>query len=625
MILSVCYQDTLPQPSASDLVFYQVLYQTRTLHWKHARDEGFSPCTRTELYTDLVCILLLRYLDNSTNYSQEEPIVIEKFADLPKEVYDQFIALAQKAAEGLTKGVYVFDIAPDKTLGLMQRVEEVYPGSKHSKSYSFLNLTLQEYLAAYYCSLLKPAERLGAVFKTEGIIQLSLRLRSLNAIQPNHLNVIDFTVGLTKLSWDVQLFSKCLETSGICLPLMRFLYESQSSDLICLTFLFQNNPASKMDKYGLLEIPFPGTPLDFFAVGYCLPHSNRSWLLNTTKSDFKDEHFEALSKGLNMSSDQCSSIGHIMVMEVMAEQIPLLHMLHPHTQKLTELSIGIPEDSDEVCTDFPVFYPLLKTLKVTTGNFSKSFISLLENLPSMRSLKMLCIELLMISEVADAALKQLRKCRTLQHLEIKREASAVIYTGRSNSCCIPSFVISSKLESLSISCFALTSDPFTQKVISLKTLKLCSCEIPDVACIALICFLQSRHCVLETIEIFDPHVQNSIPDELSEGIGSSRTLKHCVLDRCGSSRKDRHGSIVRHLVAGMKKSKSHSCLEELTVICSSYCPEYDSKDFDELIRVANEHNTISLLKLDNYFEEFVQNHDIRSNLTIHTNCSYTSS
>ena len=29
------------------------------------------------------------------------------------------------------------------------------------------------------------------------------------------------------------------------------------------------------------------------------------------------------------------------------------------------------------------------------------------------------------------------------------------------------------------------------------------------------------------------------------------------------------GSIVRHLVAGMKKSKSQSCLEELTVICSS--------------------------------------------------------
>ena len=81
---------------------------------------------------------------------------------------------------------------------------------------------------------------------------------------------------------------------------------------------------------------------------------------------------------------------------------------------------------------------------------------------------------------------------------------------------------------------------------------------------------------------------------------------------------------MRHLVAGMKKSESQSCLEELTVICSS-CSEYDYEYFNELIRVANEHNTISLLKLDNFFEEFIQNHNIRSSLTIHTNCSYTSS
>ena len=43
----------------------------------------------------------------------------------------------------------------------------------------------------------------------------------------------------------------------------------------------------------------------------------------------------------------------------------------------------------------------------------------------MRSLKTLYIELPMISELSDADLMQLRKCHTLQHLEIKREASTV--------------------------------------------------------------------------------------------------------------------------------------------------------------------------------------------------------
>ena len=36
-----------------------------------------------------------------------------------------------------------------------------------------------------------------------------------------------------------------------------------------------------------------------------------------------------------MSSDQCSSIGHIMVIEFLIAVL----MLHSHTQKLTELSI----------------------------------------------------------------------------------------------------------------------------------------------------------------------------------------------------------------------------------------------------------------------------------------------
>ena len=103
---------------------------------------------------------------------------------------------------------------------------------------------------------------------------------------------------------------------------------------------------------------------------------------------------------------------------------------------------------------------------------------------------MLCIELSMIFEVSDADLKQLRNCHTLQQLEITCERS---YS-------IPPFAISFKLESLSISCFNLTSDPFAQKKNSLKTLKLCSCGIPDDACDSLVCFLQSNHCVLNITE-----------------------------------------------------------------------------------------------------------------------------
>ena len=341
------------------------------LHWKHG-DEGFSPNTRTEVYTDLVRILLLTYLNNCSKYSLEGPVLVKRFIDLPEKVYDQFVVLARMAAEGIRDGVYVFDIAQDETLGLMQRVEEVYPGRKSSELHTFLNLTLQEYMAAYYCGLNeKPIEELGRVLNEE-VEDIVPRCRNPCVIDPphDHLNVIDFTVGLTKLSHDIQLFLNCLKKSsgfdGIVLPLMHFLYETQSPDLVCLTFLFQNNPASNLGKYGLLEIPYSCTPADLFVIGYCIPHSNRSWLLNTTRSTFKCEYFEALAKGLDMSSDQCSSIGHIMVMKVDAEYVQWLPLLHPHTQKVTELNIQSKQgDHDlETLSKVSLFYPLLKTLTV---------------------------------------------------------------------------------------------------------------------------------------------------------------------------------------------------------------------------------------------------------------------
>ena len=151
----------------------------------------------------------------------------------------------------------------------------------------------------------------------------------------------------------------------------------------------------------------------------------------------------------------------------------------------------------------------------------------------------------------------------------------------------------------------------------MKTLKLCSCEIPDVACTALVHFLQSPHCVLETFELSDPHrLQYGIPVKLLKEIGSNRTLKSCVLD-CF------RGSIVQHFVTGIKKNESPSHLEKLTVLCSGCCPEYDYEYYNELIRVANKHTAITKLKLNHDFKEFVRKHNIRDSLTIDTDCTCT--
>ena len=605
-------------------------------------------------------ILRLSSLDEIANGGIRQPLLrpVYPTADASQQISRccsvwQFLSCFNSVSDTSdfeTLGFEEFETGDFETFGLVQRVEEVYSeDTSSSVSYCFLHLTLQEYLAAYYCSLQeKPTEILQTLLKQDRSQQgFSIALRpdiprssilshyqiGSSISKNDHCTVVLFAVGISK-SKMFQSLSESIETHNNTQVFSSFhlLYETQSPDLIRQVFSTLEAPASDSNQFGLLEVPRHGTPLDSFVAGYCIAHSNRLWLHDNENFNARmhtnQEHFQALSKGLNMSSDQCN--GHIVVLKNVYAGISLLKLLHPHTQKLTELSIGIPEDSDEAYTDFPVFYPLLKTLKMKTGfsqsylktsevkiSFSISFVSLLSILPSMSSLKMLCIELSMISEVSDTELKQLRNCHTLQHLEICCEASAVGYTGRSKGCRIPPFAISSKLESLSISCFALTSDPFAQKEISLKTLKLCSCEIPDVACTALVHFLQSPHCVLETFELSDPHrLQYGIPVKLLKEIGSNRTLKSCVLD-CF------RGSIVQHFVTGIKKNESPSHLEKLTVLCSGCCPEYDYEYYNELIRVANKHTAITKLKLNHDFKEFVRKHNIRDSLTIDTDCTCT--
>ena len=86
-------------------------------------------------------------------------------------------------------------------------------------------------------------------------------------------------------------------------------------------------------------MPYDSDPLNSFVTGYCIAHSNRLWLLDNEMyhGNFAQEQYEALSNGLNMSSDY--SNGHIMVMKLHAHHIERLQSLLPHSKKVTELHI----------------------------------------------------------------------------------------------------------------------------------------------------------------------------------------------------------------------------------------------------------------------------------------------
>ena len=125
------------------------LYQT---YWRKGKKE-FAPKTITQLYTCFIHSLLERYLDDHPVYGSQE-LCVQELTDLPRDVYNDLMKLAEVAANGIELQQYVFDNLTHNTLGLMQRVSESESRKSKSVSYSFLHLTLQEYLAALYWSTL---------------------------------------------------------------------------------------------------------------------------------------------------------------------------------------------------------------------------------------------------------------------------------------------------------------------------------------------------------------------------------------------------------------------------------------------------------------------------------------
>ena len=140
------------------------LYQT---YWRKGKKE-FAPKTITQLYTCFIHSLLERYLDDHPVYGPQE-LCVQELTDLPQDVFDDLMRLAELAAKGIGEQEYVFDNLTHTTLGLMQRVNDSESRKSKSVSYSFLHLTLQEYLAALYWSKLS-SEKLSLLFTETGTL-----------------------------------------------------------------------------------------------------------------------------------------------------------------------------------------------------------------------------------------------------------------------------------------------------------------------------------------------------------------------------------------------------------------------------------------------------------------------
>ena len=331
------------------------LYQ---MYWRKGKRD-FAPKTITQLYTCFLHSLLERYLDNNAVYGPQR-LRIEMLSKLPQDVYDDLMKLAQLAAKGIEEKEYVFDDLTCNTLGLMQSVDDNESHKSMSTSYSFLHLTLQEYLAALYWSTLT-SENTSHLFLESSLLPVSTFISTKCSFHFSHLPALLFYGGLTKVKGTP--LEEILSNYRFCgYRFLSLLFETQNTEYISSVLTdrtFEMKIKSHMESY---------------VTGYGIANSSATALWDI---DIKETRFiKTLVNGVNhaISSDG----GNVSKLQISggvlnSKHVIFLSALQRYMTKLTDLDLvlnGISRDTFEK-QSFG-FCPTLKNIHMRAKSFTPS-------------------------------------------------------------------------------------------------------------------------------------------------------------------------------------------------------------------------------------------------------------
>ena len=326
------------------------LYQ---MYWRKGKTD-FAPKTVTQLYTCFLHSLLERYLDDHFIYGPQQ-LCIEALSDLPVDVYNDLMKLAQLAAKGIEVKQYVFDDLTHNTLGLMQSVDDNKSHKSKSTSYSFLHLTLQEYLAALYWSTL-PSENTFHLFLESSLLPVSTFIKRKGEFHNVHLPSLLFYAGLTKVKGTP--LEEILSNNHSCTyNFLSLLFETQNTEYISSVLTdrtYQMKIKSHMESY---------------VTGYGIANSSSAALWDI---DIKETRFiQTLVNGVNhATSNDGGSISKLQISRGGLNSplvILLLSELQRHMTKLTDLHLVLDDISrDNIEKQFFGFCPALKNICIHT-------------------------------------------------------------------------------------------------------------------------------------------------------------------------------------------------------------------------------------------------------------------
>ena len=284
------------------------------------------PRTRTQLYKALAHSLLVRHMKMEEGNHEYTSMLPE---GLNKEDMERFRVLAKIAFDSYHKGrskkvTFFKEDIPEGLVhfGFMNESTEMYAGKGVEQTFSFLHLSLQEYLAAWHIAHSYSIEFQvvyhGMVVGASPPYRGSNReeedlLSSLKPLRESLVEPAIFLAGIT--GWRCQSEdgrNHCEmylshDTAGVreCSVLLRSLYEAQNPTI--LSHYFNADSGRREIDIGTHVSRASQTPYDCYALSYCLAHSSDQFMLTIYVSRGDDvSHVETFVKGLEDHSKPTS-------------------------------------------------------------------------------------------------------------------------------------------------------------------------------------------------------------------------------------------------------------------------------------------------------------------------------
>ncbi len=245
--------------------------------YQYNQETGFFPRTQTELYTEVTRILLVTYLS-------AKPGLYPTLECLPSEIRAQFAQLCEMAYEGILGNKLIFECLPPgtRTLGLFEAVPDMH--NPDAKSYNFLHLSVQEYLAARHVAALSVSEQTQCFDSLASNRRMTVVLRFLAGLTKFHYKLfskVGFWGKLTKSRNPTDSLRECIHDSETFTDTIHWLYEAQE-EMLARRALGSN--VQSLDRTDAVLSPF-----DCYALGYSMLHSECVWELRLPNCNIDSE------------------------------------------------------------------------------------------------------------------------------------------------------------------------------------------------------------------------------------------------------------------------------------------------------------------------------------------------